>query len=72
LREYLDLISKSGFNKVILITSPGNEKAINFYKNHGFEVNKKGKEIIIQGINTFKDYNGPGEHKVLFTKLLGK
>ncbi|MCE5214082.1 MAG: GNAT family N-acetyltransferase [Methanobacterium sp.] len=69
-KEFLNIVSKKGCNNVYLITSPTNKKAINFYRNMGFEVDKKGKEIIIDGISTFKDYNGPGEHKVIFNKLL--
>lgn len=69
-KEFLDFLSKKGCRKVYLITSPGNKKAINFYRAMGFKVDNNGREIIMDGINTFKDYNGSGEHKVVFTRLL--
>ncbi len=68
--KFIGIMSQKGCNNVYLITSPKNKRAINFYRRMGFEVDKKGKEIIIDGISTIEDYNGPGEHKVIFSKSL--
>lgn len=71
--EFMDIVSEKGCSKVYLITSPQNKKAINFYQSMGFKVNNSGgEEVVIDGINTFKDYNGPGEHKVIFSRILQK
>ena len=59
-----------GCHKVYLIISPVNKKAINFYHKIGFNIDNQGKEIVINGIKTIKNYNGPGEHKLILTKLL--
>jgi ribosomal protein S18 acetylase RimI-like enzyme len=69
-KRFLGIMSQKGCNHVYLITSPKNKRAINFYRQMGFEVNKKEKKMIIDGISTFEDYNGLGEHKVIFSKSL--
>ena len=70
MEEFLKLIKDKGCRKVYLITSPGNKKAINFYHKIGFNIDNQGKEIVINGVKAIKNYNGPGEHKLILTKLL--
>ncbi|HTX60887.1 MAG TPA: GNAT family N-acetyltransferase [Methanobacterium sp.] len=70
LDQFLFKLKENGCQKVSLITSPKNKKAINFYQKMGFKIENYGKEIIINGVNTIKNYNGPGEHKLICTKLL--
>ncbi len=68
--EFLNILREKGCKRVYLITSPGNKKALNFYDKMGFKIDNKGKEIVINGVKTIKNYNGPGEHKLICTKLL--
>lgn len=68
LEEFLDILVKKGCHKIYLIVNPQNKKAIGFYKKMGFKIDDEGEKIKINGVNTFKDYNGPGDHKVLFCK----
>jgi ribosomal protein S18 acetylase RimI-like enzyme len=68
--EFLTVIKEKGCRKVYLITSPGNKKAIDFYHKIGFKIDNQGKEIVINSVKAIKNYNGPGEHKLILTKLL--
>jgi len=70
LYEFINILKEKGCNEVSLITSPQNNKALNFYQKMGFKINNHGKEIVINGVKTVKNYNGPGEHKLICTKLL--
>lgn len=68
--EFINILNEKGCSRIYLITSPGNKKAINFYLKMGFKIENKGQEIIINGVKTIKNYNGPGEHKLICTKQL--
>lgn len=68
--EFLDILRKEGCQRVHLITSPGNRKALSFYEKMEFKISNEGEEIVINGVKTSKNYNGPGEHKLICTKLL--
>ncbi len=68
--DFLKILKERGCCKVYLITSPGNKKAINFYHKIGFNIDNQGKEIVINGVKAIKNYNGPGEHKLILTKQL--
>lgn len=68
--EFLNIIRKRGCKRVHLIINPGNKKALNFYKKLEFQINNKGKVIIVNGFKTSKNYDGPGEHKLICTKIL--
>lgn len=70
LREFLDIVTRKGCSRVYLITGPKNNVAIAFYKSMGFKPAVKGDKIEINGIDAVKDYNGPGDHKVVFCKSL--
>jgi ribosomal protein S18 acetylase RimI-like enzyme len=50
------------------VTSPINKASINFHKSMGFELERGDSEI--DSIPFFSDYDGIGEHRVLFTKKL--
>jgi len=42
-----------------------------FHKNLGFDVtNRDPKIILFEGVEAAKDYNGPGNHMVMFSKDL--
>ncbi len=68
--EFLDILKDKGCSRVHLITSPGNKKALSFYDKMEFKINNRGREIVVNGVKTIKNYNGPGEHKLICTKLL--
>jgi ribosomal protein S18 acetylase RimI-like enzyme len=52
------------------VTSPINKASINFHKRMGFEIEQGDSEK--DGTPYFTDYDGIGEHRVLFTKTLKK
>lgn len=68
--KYLEILKENGCRKVHLITSPGNKKAIIFYEKMDFKIENEGEEIVINGVKSVKNYNGPGEHKLICTKLM--
>ncbi|NYB51378.1 MAG: GNAT family N-acetyltransferase [Methanobacteriaceae archaeon] len=66
IEKFTDLVSIRGCRKMFLITGPENRTAQKLYKKMGFEAVKNDKTMEIKGISVVKDYNGPGDHKVLF------
>jgi ribosomal protein S18 acetylase RimI-like enzyme len=69
-QRFLETVTESGCRKVYLITRPQNKTAINFYKGLGFKLDKVGETIEINGLKAVKDYNGLGDHKMVFYKPL--
>ena len=67
---FLDMAVLKGCKKVILITKPINWNSISFYKKLGFLEEKSGETMNILGNIAIKNYNGLGEHMVVFYKLL--
>ena len=57
--------------KIYLITKPVNWNSISFYKKLGFLEDKSLETINILGTNAVKNYNGMGQHMVVFYKLIG-
>ncbi|OEC87124.1 acetyltransferase [Methanobacterium sp. A39] len=57
--------------KIYLITKPVNWNSISFYKKLGFLEDKSRETINILGTNAVKNYNGMGQHMVVFYKLIG-
>ena len=57
--------------KVYLITKPVNWNSISFYKKLGFLEDKSRETINILGTNAVKNYNGMGQHMVVFYKVIG-
>ncbi len=66
--QFFEAASLKGCKKVYLITKPINWKSISFYRNLGFEEDKSGNTINIMGTTAIKNYNGLGEHMVVFFK----
>lgn len=66
--RFLELASLKGCKKVYLITKPINWKSISFYRNLGFLEEKEGNTINIMGATAIRNYNGMGEHMVVFYK----
>ena len=59
-----------GCNKVSLICKPSNKRAIKFYNEHNFVQQKSDKTVEINGIDVFKDYDGPDDDKIVFYKFI--
>jgi ribosomal protein S18 acetylase RimI-like enzyme len=68
--KFLDIVRMKGCYRTYLITKPENLTAIEFYKRLGFKFDGEGEKIQINGVNAVKDYNGFGDHRVVFCKLL--
>lgn len=69
--KFMEEASLRGCNKVYVITKPINWKAISFYKKLGFLEDKSHKTLNILGANAVKNYNGMGQHMVVFYKSTG-
>lgn len=57
-----------GARLVRAVTSPVNAGSIAFHKAMGFRVDDADLEL--DGVFAHRDYSGPGQHRVSFTKLL--
>lgn len=67
---FIEAVSLKGCNKVNLITKPINWNSISFYKKLGFLEERSGETMNVLGTTAIKNYNGPGEHMVVFYKLI--
>ena len=63
-----DSMLGAGCRIVRCVTSPVNKGSIAFHMNMGFDPENSG--TIIDGIPVFEDYDGVGEDRVLFSKVL--
>jgi ribosomal protein S18 acetylase RimI-like enzyme len=68
--KFIDEVSLKECKKIYLITKPINWNSISFYKKLGFLEDKSQETINILGINAVKNYNGMGQHMVVFYKLI--
>jgi ribosomal protein S18 acetylase RimI-like enzyme len=66
-RVFEAMIGK-GCRVVRCVTSPINKASIAFHLHFGFE--PEISEKIVEGISVVEDYDGPGEDRVLFSKIL--
>jgi len=66
--EFFKAVAFKGCKIVYLITKPINWKSISFYRNLGFKEEKSGNTINIMGATAIRNYNGIGEHMVVFYK----
>lgn len=57
----------SGCRRVGAITGPGNAASQRFHRAMGFESSGDSE---IEGVLAWRDYDGPGEHRVVFTRPL--
>lgn len=58
----------AGCRIVRCVTSPVNKGSIAFHFNMGFKPENSGS--LVEGVPFFEDYDGPGEDRVLFSKVL--
>jgi len=59
---------RNGCRVVRCVTSPANKGSIAFHLRLGFK--PEISENVVEGAPVFKDYDGPGEDRVLFSKVL--
>jgi predicted N-acetyltransferase YhbS len=62
-------VSKLGCRSVQCVTSPINKGSIHFHHRMGFTA--KDSEKIVDGVPVVEGYDGKGEDRVLFFKILG-
>lgn len=67
---FMDAVASKGCKKVNLITKPINWNSISFYKKLGFLEDKNGVTMNVLGTTAIKNYNGMGQHMVVFYKLI--
>jgi ribosomal protein S18 acetylase RimI-like enzyme len=70
LQSFFEVLRDKGCRKVYLLTKPRNKVAVSFYKTLGFKEYENDKTIDIDGLNVIRNYNGPGEHRVVFFKII--
>ncbi len=70
IKNFLKVVIEMGCKRVYLITKPVNKNAIDFYTKMGFKKNQGYKTDTIDGEEVVKDYNGKGEHMIVFQKFI--
>lgn len=68
--KFLDVSALKGCKRVYLITKPINWNSIAFYRKLGFLEDKSRDTINIMGVTALRNYNGIGEHMVVFYKSI--
>jgi ribosomal protein S18 acetylase RimI-like enzyme len=66
--RFFAFAAESGRDVVRLVTSPVNKGSIAFHRRMGFAVLPGDGEI--DGVSVWRDYDGPGEHRVRFQARL--
>jgi ribosomal protein S18 acetylase RimI-like enzyme len=67
--KFFAAVERLGCRIVRCVTSPVNKNSIAFHLQMGFSVNHS--EKIVEGIPVIEGYDGKGEDRVLFSKILG-
>lgn len=67
---FIDAVASKGCKKINLITKPINWNSISFYRKLGFLEEKSGETMNVLGTTAIKNYNGIGQHMVVFYKLI--
>ncbi|WP_438853959.1 GNAT family N-acetyltransferase [Agromyces sp. M3QZ16-3] len=65
--RFFEAMRASGCRRVDAITGPPNVRSQDFHRAMGFELTG---DTIIDGVPAWRDYDGPGEHRVGFTRPL--
>ena len=66
--RFFQSVKEAGRRKISCVTSPVNTASIAFHQRMGFSIENSGTAI--DGLSVFKDYDGSGEDRVLFSKVL--
>jgi GNAT superfamily N-acetyltransferase len=68
--QVFEALMREGCRIVRCVTSPFNKGSITFHLRMGFkpEISK----TVVEGVPFFEDYDGPGEDRVLFSKILSE
>jgi ribosomal protein S18 acetylase RimI-like enzyme len=67
---FFEIASSKNRNVVRCVTAPTNKSSIAFHTRMGFEI--ESKETQMDAVPFYPNYDGEGEHRVLFTKYLSK
>lgn len=67
---FIEKAASKGCKKINLITKPINWNSISFYKKLGFQEETHGDTMNILGTTAIRNYNGDGEHMVVFYKFI--
>ena len=65
--RFFDEMRASGCRRVDAITGPGNGRSQEFHAAMGFTASG---DTTIDGVRAWRDYDGPGEHRVAFSRPL--
>jgi GNAT superfamily N-acetyltransferase len=66
--RFFQAVKTLGCNRVSCVTSPVNKASVTFHLRMGFSIDPSEKAV--EGISVVKDYDGRGEDRVLFSKIL--
>ncbi len=66
--RFFRLATARGCRRVRCVTSPGNAASLAFHTGIGFQVEPG--DAMIEGLPVHRDYDGPGLHRVAFTRTL--
>jgi ribosomal protein S18 acetylase RimI-like enzyme len=69
-KQFLNTAMTKGRSQVKLIVNPDNLASLEFHRRLGFRVHNEESTIDLCGIISSRDYNGPGNHMVVFEKDL--
>ncbi|HEX6954549.1 MAG TPA: GNAT family N-acetyltransferase [Agromyces sp.] len=65
--RFFDAMRAGGATRVEAITGPGNVASQRFHRAMGFELSGDAE---IEGVLAWRDYDGPGEHRVAFRRAI--
>ena len=68
-RRFAGRVAQRGARRLACLTSPGNTTSLRFHRGLGFVV-VPGDDVV-DGVPVHRDHDGPGLHRVLFTRPLG-
>lgn len=67
-RRFFRLAAARGCSRVRCVTSPGNANSLAFHTGLGFRIDPG--EVMVDGVDIQRDYDGPGLHRIAFTRTL--
>lgn len=70
MNQFAETVSKNGCKQIKLVTKPHNKISINFYLKMGFKSCKSSETFESEGLNVYKDFDGPDQDKIIFIKSL--